>query len=104
LRQFRENDKADVKDRHCLAPLVLKRTTLPVGQRDPKANGLPQERRKNRYRLMSALGQKQNQLNVRFTPKSRHSLTRPACPLCAKSGHSALRQRLLFDHLVGAGE
>src|SRR5215831_2516089 len=37
LRQFRENDKADVKDRHCLAPLVLKRTTLPVGQRDPKA-------------------------------------------------------------------
>jgi hypothetical protein len=27
--------------------------------------------------------------NVRFTPKS---------------GHSALRQRLLFDHLVGGGE
>src|SRR5690348_2887166 len=54
----RENDKADVKDRHCLAPLVLKRTTLPVGQRDPKAKGLPQERRKNRYRPMSALGQK----------------------------------------------
>jgi len=65
LRQFRENDKADVKDRHCLAPLVLKRTTLPVGQRDPKANGLPQERRKNRYRLMSALGQKQT-----FAPSS----------------------------------
>ena len=26
------------------------------------------------------------------------------CPLCAKSGHSALRQRFLFDHVVGASE
>jgi len=32
-------------------------------------------------------------------------LSRPRCPLCAKSGHSALRHTLaLFDHLVGAGE
>jgi len=25
--------------------------------------------------------------HVRFTPKSRHSSARLACPLCAKSGH-----------------
>jgi hypothetical protein len=43
--------------------------------------------------------------NVRFTPKSRHSLPRPACPLCAKSRQSAPQQNsVLFDHLVGAGE
>jgi len=30
---------------------------------------------------------------VRFTPKSGHSLPRPACPLCAKSGHSAVRRK-----------
>jgi hypothetical protein len=40
--------------------------------------------------------------DVRFTPKSGHSAARSRCPLCAKSRHSALRQRLaLFDHLVG---
>src|SRR5215467_15773500 len=44
--------------------LDLKRTTLPVGQRDPKAKGLPLERRKNRYRPMSALGQKQTSEQV----------------------------------------
>jgi hypothetical protein len=38
--------------------------------------------------------------NVRFTPESRHSLLRPACPLCAKRRHSAK----LFDHLVGTRE
>jgi len=27
------------------------------------------------------------QADFRFTPKSGHSLSRPACPLCAKSGH-----------------
>src|SRR6516225_10943228 len=30
--------------------------------------------------------------------------TAAKCPLCAKSRHSALRQRLLFDHFVGAGK
>jgi hypothetical protein len=35
--------------------------------------------------------------NVRYSPESRHSLPRPACPLCAKSGHSALRQRLRYS-------
>src|SRR5215469_10390885 len=40
--------------------------------------------------------------NVRFTPKSRHWNSVSKCRLCAKSRHSALRQRLaLFDHLVG---
>src|SRR6516165_5893527 len=71
----------DVKDRHCLAPLVLKRTTLPVGQRDPKAKGLPQERRKNRCRPMSALGQKQTSQHVQsmsaLPPKSGHGSARP---------------------------
>src|SRR5215467_8169039 len=43
--------------------------------------------------------------DVRFTPKSRHCGARMPCPLCAKSGHAALRQRLaLFDHLVGGHE
>jgi hypothetical protein len=55
---------------------------------------------------MSALGQKQTlkqvHANVRFTPKSRHWLSVSECPLCAKSGHYAPRQRTwLFDHLVG---
>ena len=45
------------------------------------------------------------QADVRFTPKSRHRRALSPCPLCAKSGHSALRQRLaLFNHLVGAGK
>jgi hypothetical protein len=40
-----------------------------------------------------------------FTPQSGHWLSVSRCPLSAKSGHSALRQRpALFDHLVGAGE
>src|SRR5215467_11973835 len=38
--------------------------------------------------------------DVRFTPKSGHRRARFSCPLCAKSGHSAV----LFDHLVGAGK
>jgi hypothetical protein len=39
---------------------------------------------------------------VRFTPKSGHRDSAAKCLLCAKSRHSALRQRLaLFDHLVG---
>src|SRR5215467_13864937 len=43
--------------------------------------------------------------DVRFTPKSGHWNSVARCPLCAKSGHSALRQRLaLFDHLVGGVE
>ena len=41
--------------------------------------------------------------NVYFTPKSGHWNSVVECPLCAKSGHSALRQgTLLFDYLVGA--
>jgi hypothetical protein len=42
--------------------------------------------------------------NVRFTPKSGHSLSASGCPLCAKSGHSALQYRTpLFDHERGLG-
>jgi hypothetical protein len=41
-------------------------------------------------------------INVRFTSKSGHRNSVTECPLCAKSRHSALRQRLaLFNHLVG---
>jgi len=36
-----------------------------------------------------------DQLNVRFTPESGHSLLRPACPLCAKSRHEGT------DDIVG---
>jgi hypothetical protein len=37
--------------------------------------------------------------NVRFTPKSGHRNSVVECPLCAKSRHSALRQKIsLFDH------
>jgi hypothetical protein len=32
--------------------------------------------------------------DVRFTPKSRHSLPRPACPLCAKSGHMQCSKKI----------
>ena len=58
---------------------------------------------------MSAMGQKADigvrPRNVRFTPKSRHSLPRPACPLCAQKQTYAVQQKtLLFDHLVGARE
>jgi hypothetical protein len=36
---------------------------------------------------MSAKGQKQtSDIDVRFTPKSGHSITHPSCPLCAISG------------------
>src|SRR5262249_37903593 len=43
--------------------------------------------------------------DVRFTPESRHCRTPSSGPLCAKSGHSALRKKMsLFDNLVGAGE
>src|SRR5262249_36525368 len=43
--------------------------------------------------------------NVRFTPKSGHWNSVASCPLCAKSGHSALRKRTaLFDHLVGGSK
>jgi len=31
--------------------------------------------------------------HVRFTPKSRHSLPQPACPLCAKSGREQSQQK-----------
>ena len=38
-------------------------------------------------------------------PKADIALHRSECPLCAKSRHSALQQRLaLFDHLVGGSE
>src|SRR5215468_4713510 len=30
-------------------------------------------------------------IDVRFAPESRHQLSALGCPLCAKSGHSALR-------------
>src|SRR5262249_46697921 len=47
----------------------------------------------------------QCETNVRFTPKSGHWLSVSGCPLCAKSGHSALRQTMaLFNNLVGAGQ
>src|SRR6516162_6312833 len=36
-------------------------------------------------------------LHVRFTPKSRHRRAPSPCPLCAKSGHSALQQNALKD-------
>src|SRR5262249_17219089 len=36
----------------------------------------------------------------RFTPKCRHSLLRPACPLCAKSGQCAAAELALFDQNV----
>jgi hypothetical protein len=58
---------------------------------------------------MSALPPKADILavhrHVRFTPKSGHWNSAAQCPLCAKSRHSALRQRTsFFDHLVGASE
>jgi hypothetical protein len=43
-------------------------------------------------------------MDVRFTPESGHWLSALERPLCAKSRHYSLRQRLLFDHLVGAGK
>jgi hypothetical protein len=42
--------------------------------------------------------------DVRFYPNSDRLLRSSEVTLCAKSAHSALRQRLLFDHLVGNGE
>jgi hypothetical protein len=43
--------------------------------------------------------------DVRFTPESGHGSARWQCPLCAKSGHYAVQQKLsLFDHLVGSGK
>src|ERR1051325_5493232 len=43
--------------------------------------------------------------DVRFTPESGHRSVRVACPLNAKSGHSAPGQTTpLFDHLVGGNE
>jgi hypothetical protein len=40
--------------------------------------------------------------DVRFTPESRHWLSGSGCPLCARSGYSALQQKMfLFDHLIG---
>jgi hypothetical protein len=33
-----------------------------------------------------------HQANVRFAPESGHRATRPACPLCAISGHNAVQQ------------
>ena len=43
--------------------------------------------------------------DIGVTPKSRHSLPRPACPLCAQKQTYAVQQKtLLFDHLVGARE
>src|SRR5262249_12393831 len=39
--------------------------------------------------------------HVHFTPESGHSAVQNKCPLCAKSRHSAVRQRTsLFDYLV----
>jgi hypothetical protein len=40
--------------------------------------------------------------HVRFTPKSGYWFHVSGCPLCAKSGHSALQRSMsLFDRLVG---
>ena len=40
-----------------------------------------------------------------LTPESRRVQCMTPCPLWAKSGHSAPRQRLaLFDHLIGEGK
>src|SRR6516165_5416023 len=45
----------------------------------------------------------EGETDVRFTPESGHWNSVVECPLCAKSGHTLLRQSmLLFDHLVGA--
>jgi hypothetical protein len=51
---------------------------------------------------MSALGQKADiaapPTNVCFTPKSGHWGSAVKCPLCAKSRHSALQQKMsLFE-------
>jgi hypothetical protein len=59
--------------------------------------------------LMSALGQKQTLGKVRpmsaLPPKADIALHRSECPLCAKSRHSALQQRMsLFDHQVGTAK
>jgi hypothetical protein len=40
--------------------------------------------------------------DVRFTPKSRHRSVRWQCPLCAKRGHSALRQKRRFSITASA--
>jgi hypothetical protein len=43
--------------------------------------------------------------HVRFTPESDIKRGIVKCPLWAKSGHSAMLQKLaLFDHLIGAGQ
>ena len=42
---------------------------------------------------------------VRFAAKSGHCSAWSSCPLCANSGHSAMRRKTsLFDHLVSAGQ
>ena len=49
---------------------------------------------------MSALGQQQTSkrpVNVCFTPKSGHRNSVVECPLCAKSGLSALRQKRCYS-------
>jgi len=43
--------------------------------------------------------------DVRFTPKSGHWNSVAKCPLCAKSGPSAMqRKRVLFDRRLGEPE
>jgi hypothetical protein len=54
---------------------------------------------------MSPLGQKRTfthlpPMSARFTPKSGHWLSVSGCPLCAKSGHSAVQQSIAT---IGAG-
>src|SRR6516165_2566941 len=36
-------------------------------------------------------------VDVRFTPESGHGSARSGCPLCAKSGHNAVRQILAYS-------
>src|SRR6516225_4450673 len=57
-----------------------------------------------RCNLPPPKGRPRPDLYVRFTPKSGHWNPVVKCPLCAKSRHSVLRKKSLFDHLVGAGE
>jgi hypothetical protein len=40
------------------------------------------------------------QSDVRFTPESRHSVTREACPLCKKSGHAGSKKWAVVQVLL----
>ena len=77
----------------CVLPGIRAERSGAGEKPDHRLQRLPRGRGRVNRRTGSGLGWSWG--NVRFTPESGHGEALLGCPLCAKSGHSALQQNAL---------